>query len=84
MWSDNLTEKALSQEQKFDLTCNHPERGQGVVEKDLSLEQAVKIAEEGGVEDAQFKLECAWSDQICIEIERPGKHPEMLVPHDWS
>lgn len=84
MWSDKLTERMASKKPLFDLVCTHPERGSAIVEKDLPLERATEIATEGGIDDAEFKLECAWSDQYCVEIQRPDRYPEYLQPHDWD
>ena len=84
MWSDKDTEKIGEAQKLFDLECEHPERGSVIVQESIPLEEAVKIAEEGGVEEAEFKLDCAFTDQNCVGIQRPGKYPEMLVPHDWD
>lgn len=66
----------------FDLTCNNPDRGEGIVEQDLSFERAVEVAVEGGVEDAEKRLKEAFVEQWGVEIQRPGLYPEMLFPHD--
>jgi len=83
-WSDNDTAKADNTEMLFDLYATHHSRGDGLVEKDLPLDRAAEIAEAGGVENARFRLECAFADVICVDIQRPDTNPEMLVPHDWS
>jgi len=84
MWSDKLTEKSLQSEPTFDLTCAVEGVGDVPVQNGLNLEQATKIAEEGGIDDARFTLECAHTDQGCVSIQRPGKEPELLVPHNWE
>jgi hypothetical protein len=84
MWSDKLTERCQDAEHLFDLSCEHPERGYAIVEKNIPIERAIQIAEEGGIENAKRTLEDAFCDGHCITIQRPGKHEELLEPHDWS
>jgi hypothetical protein len=69
---------------KFDLLCNHPERGLAAVEEGMSFGRATAVMAEAGfkTDAAEDLLAEAVMRGIEVDIQRPGKHPETICPQD--
>lgn len=75
MWSDRFTKQMQESNTEFEHVG-----ADGLIIGKYNLDKAVEIAEKSGLADARFTLECAYSDELCVDLP----DGTMLIPEPWS